>query len=174
MYIRHGILYFKSESLDPNEFLADAEAIFSTGDKIIVDKEFNFPLFWSNLSVTASYEYSYTCIDYTEEICSPTTRQNIKDIGELKKDIKELKEDIDVLDPENVKVLENRINEIEQLLPEWESPTVDLGLPSGLLWADRNVGAESPEDPGLYFQWGDTVGYTAEQVANGEKSFSSN
>ena len=41
---------------------------------------------------------------------------------------------------------------------------VDLGLPSGLKWADRNVGAESPEDNGLYFQWGDTVGYTADQV----------
>ena len=41
---------------------------------------------------------------------------------------------------------------------------VDLGLPSGLKWADRNVGASSPEDYGLYFQWGDTVGYTAEQV----------
>lgn len=50
---------------------------------------------------------------------------------------------------------------------------VDLGLPSGLLWADRNIGASSPEDAGLYFQWGDTVGYTAEQVANGEKAFSS-
>ena len=37
---------------------------------------------------------------------------------------------------------------------------VDLGLPSGLLWATCNVGAESPEEPGLYFQWGDTVGYT--------------
>ena len=49
---------------------------------------------------------------------------------------------------------------------------VDLGLPSGLLWADRNVGAESPEDYGLYFQWGDTVGYTADQVTNGEKAFS--
>lgn len=32
---------------------------------------------------------------------------------------------------------------------------VDLGLPSGTKWADRNVGATSPEDPGLYFQWGD-------------------
>lgn len=32
---------------------------------------------------------------------------------------------------------------------------VDLGLPSGLLWADRNVGAASPESTGLYFQWGD-------------------
>ena len=41
---------------------------------------------------------------------------------------------------------------------------VDLGLPSGLKWADRNVGAASPEDNGLYFQWGDTVGYTADQV----------
>lgn len=48
---------------------------------------------------------------------------------------------------------------------------VDLGLPSGTLWADRNIGAESPEDSGLYFQWGDTVGYTLEQVANGEKVF---
>lgn len=50
---------------------------------------------------------------------------------------------------------------------------VDLGLPSGRLWADRNIGATSPEDYGLYFQWGDTIGYTAEQVANGEKVFSS-
>ena len=48
---------------------------------------------------------------------------------------------------------------------------VDLGLPSGLKWADRNVGAVSPEDVGLYFQWGDTVGWTKEQIANGDKVF---
>lgn len=36
---------------------------------------------------------------------------------------------------------------------------VDLGLPSGLLWADRNVGAVRPEGTGLYFQWGDIKGY---------------
>ena len=29
----------------------------------------------------------------------------------------------------------------------------------GPYWADRNVGASSPEDYGLYFWWGDTVGY---------------
>lgn len=33
---------------------------------------------------------------------------------------------------------------------------VDLGLPSGLLWATRNVGASSPEDYGAYFAWGET------------------
>ena len=36
---------------------------------------------------------------------------------------------------------------------------VDLGLPSGLKWASCNVGAEKPEDFGLYFAWGETEGY---------------
>ena len=31
---------------------------------------------------------------------------------------------------------------------------VDLDLPSGLLWAKCNVGADSPEDYGWYFMWG--------------------
>ncbi|MCQ2195454.1 MAG: hypothetical protein MJZ28_10950 [Paludibacteraceae bacterium] len=33
---------------------------------------------------------------------------------------------------------------------------VDLGLPSGLLWATYNVGATSPEGYGDYFAWGET------------------
>ena len=36
---------------------------------------------------------------------------------------------------------------------------VDLGLPSGTLWADRNVGADTPEDYGDYFAWGETKGF---------------
>ena len=48
---------------------------------------------------------------------------------------------------------------------------VDLGLPSGLKWATCNVGASSPEQAGLYFAWGETTGYTAEQVKSGERSF---
>lgn len=51
----------------------------------------------------------------------------------------------------------------EQLVDSTPS-LIDLGLPSGLLWADRNIGAASPEDAGLYFQWGDTVGYTADET----------
>lgn len=45
---------------------------------------------------------------------------------------------------------------------------IDLGLPSGTLWADRNIGADSPEDAGLYFQWGDTQGWRADQCSTGE------
>ncbi len=33
---------------------------------------------------------------------------------------------------------------------------VDLGLPSGLLWATCNVGADSPGDYGNYYAWGET------------------
>lgn len=33
---------------------------------------------------------------------------------------------------------------------------VDLGLPSGTLWATCNVGADKPEDSGDYFAWGET------------------
>lgn len=42
---------------------------------------------------------------------------------------------------------------------------VEIG---GLKWATMNVGANSITDAGLYFQWGDTQGYTADQVGSGE------
>ena len=52
---------------------------------------------------------------------------------------------------------------------------VDFGLPSGTKWATQNVGARKPSDYGLYFQWGDTQGWTADQVGTGEgkKKFAS-
>ena len=35
---------------------------------------------------------------------------------------------------------------------------VDLGLPSGTLWADKNVGASNESDNGILFIWGDITG----------------
>ena len=43
-------------------------------------------------------------------------------------------------------------NNYEKKQPEY----VDLGLPSGLLWATCNVGANTPEGYGDYFAWGET------------------
>jgi hypothetical protein len=40
--------------------------------------------------------------------------------------------------------------------PQVEHEYVDLGLPSGTLWATCNVGANSPEGYGDYFAWGET------------------
>lgn len=53
-------------------------------------------------------------------------------------------------------------NDVEQLgedEPEKNTDTkeyVDLGLPSGTLWATCNVGAKSPEELGSLFAWGET------------------
>ena len=43
------------------------------------------------------------------------------------------------------------------LNPVKEHEWVDLGLPSGTLWATMNVGANSPEDYGAYYAWGETA-----------------
>lgn len=42
---------------------------------------------------------------------------------------------------------------------------VEIG---GLKWATMNIGASQPSDYGLHFQWGDTQGYTADQLGSGE------
>ena len=53
----------------------------------------------------------------------------------------------------------------EEIEEEPETPTingheyVDLGLPSGLLWATCNLGANSPEAYGDYYAWGVTETY---------------
>ena len=46
----------------------------------------------------------------------------------------------------------------EDLSPEG-TEAVDLGLPSGIKWANMNIGATKPSDSGLYFAWGETTGY---------------
>ena len=43
---------------------------------------------------------------------------------------------------------------------------VDLGLPSGLLWATRNVGATSLGDYGDYFAWGETTPKSSSEWSN--------
>jgi hypothetical protein len=53
------------------------------------------------------------------------------------------------------------------------TPSHDYVEIDGIKWATMNVGANSVTDTGLYFQWGDTQGYTAAQVGceDGKKCF---
>lgn len=37
---------------------------------------------------------------------------------------------------------------------------IDLGLPSGTLWTDRNLGADAPEETGDYYRFGETIPFT--------------
>ena len=61
------------------------------------------------------------------------------------------------------------------LYAQWGAPTsgtenghewVDLGLPSGLLWATCNVGASVPEGYGSYYSWGETTTKSAYASSN--------
>ncbi len=58
----------------------------------------------------------------------------------------------------DISIVLNQVNMMPEvtvaLVPEHEY--VDLGLPSGLLWATCNVGADAPEEYGDYFAWGET------------------
>ena len=45
---------------------------------------------------------------------------------------------------------------ISAQVEEFQMEYVDLGLPSGTLWATCNVGAKSPEQIGTFYAWGET------------------
>lgn len=51
------------------------------------------------------------------------------------------------------------------------TPSHDYVEIGGIKWATMNIGASTIYDTGLYFQWGDTQGYNAEQVSGGQKYF---
>ena len=63
------------------------------------------------------------------------------------------------------------LNERNETLPEGAA-AVDLGLPSGTLWANMNIGATSETDYGTYFAWGETTGYTEGAESNPKTDFS--
>ena len=58
-----------------------------------------------------------------------------------------------------IATLNTRITELESELKKKSASkycdVIDLGLPTGTLWADRNIGASSPEEAGYYFAWGE-------------------
>lgn len=54
-----------------------------------------------------------------------------------------------------------------------EHPYIDLGLPSGTLWATYSIGAKKPEDYGDYFAWGEittkeTYNWNTYRYCNGD------
>ena len=76
------------------------------------------------------------------------------------------------------------IEENITLYAQWMIPTgqqgghyyVDLGLPSGTLWATCNVGAVNPTDYGDYFAWGETTvkeiyNWTTYRYCNGDERY---
>ncbi len=68
-----------------------------------------------------------------------------------------------VLYKTNGETIKFNVSELDSLVFEEVEPVneetheyVDLGLPSGTLWATCNIGSEAPEAYGDYFSWGET------------------
>lgn len=60
-------------------------------------------------------------------------------------------------------LIDNLQKQIDELKGPYEY--IDLGLSSGTKWANMNIGATKETDYGLFFQWGDTVGYDESTAA---------
>ena len=78
----------------------------------------------------------------------------------------------------NIYTYENAIKKYHELLAVVDGNyiMIDLGLPSGTLWADRNIGATDIYDGGKLFQWGDPTPYdipehTGTNINEGQKMF---
>ena len=56
----------------------------------------------------------------------------------------------------NKQVVKFSVTEVDSIVFSELDDWVDLGLPSGTLWATCNLGASSPEEYGDYFAWGET------------------
>lgn len=70
---------------------------------------------------------------------------------------------------------ENAIKKYHELLAlNSNYKMIDLGLTSGTLWADRNIGATDIYDGGKLFQWGDPTPYDIPEHTEGQKMFSWN
>lgn len=82
-----------------------------------------------------------------------------KVIGDVGKDIKKGDKNITwrVLEEFEKFDYDNVCFKVEEYFTENGHEYVDLGLPSGTLWATCNVGAKSSLDCGDYFAWGETI-----------------
>ena len=74
------------------------------------------------------------------------------------------------------KIYYKQVSDMEYYPLTWEDYNtingheyVDLGLPSGLLWATCNVGAETPEEYGNYYAWGMTETYSSSNCSTDDK-----
>ena len=70
----------------------------------------------------------------------------------------------------NIYTYENAIKKYHELLAfaDGNYKKIDLDLPSGTLWADRNIGATDIYDGGKLFQWGDPTPYDIPEHTNGK------
>lgn len=146
-------LWFLAESIgldmiDSFMLLAKARIISGKINKQMHSRRFEseFLVFKKSLSKKISY-LSFADDALTDKLLDGFRRNNVARTRKTADKVERKEEKADVKE------------EMKEFVWDGED-TVDLGLPSGTIWQTYNLGGSKPEDFGLYYQWGDTKGYT--------------
>lgn len=112
---------------------------------IPMEKKRSGALLWSSSLYLDSYSENASCLLLSdrEKVCGSMTRYT----------------------PNPIRPVRSKVG--TPFVPQYIEPDyVDLGLPSGTLWATCNLGATSPEETGYYFTWGETIPCDAQNSHN--------
>lgn len=106
-------------------------------------------------------------------VAASATAQNTAIVGDMDGDGKLSARDVTLLVNTILGVSPERLLRLADGETPWPDVSttdvyeyVDLGLPSGTLWATCNIGASAPEDCGDFFAWGETQAKTTFEWSN--------
>lgn len=143
--------------VDKSDSRAESLTTYAISAKIITED--NMVVYGPGIEmyymIQESYKYLMVEIDYDKLFCINGVIQTAESlIGDQFDDIQRVPKDI-----------------FYSIGSSIVFPFVDLGLPSGALWATRNMGATNPEDSGLFFGWGETTGKLPQNYYYGNYKF---
>ncbi len=116
----------------------------------------------SDLTLTAKWKIKTFTVTFNTDGGSEVAAQTVEDGKSATKPEDPTKEGFYFLgwyEGENVYEFTQPVSDDLTVTAKWMEKTeydVDLGLPSGTIWATCNVGAQNPWDYGDYFAWGET------------------
>ena len=140
----------------PHVILGDQENGFVRGDLM----DANAILEFMNQKIAELVNNAPETLDTLKELADAIEENGVADLvtkGQLEAALSTKADEEDLLDYVN----KSDMSAIDANGHEY----IEIG---GIKWATMNIGANSVTDTGLYFQWGDTQGYTASQVGSGE------
>lgn len=154
----------------PND--GDRNGIFITLDQLKFDTKNNKPYYYDAEKEYFLKNQDKVVLREKQELDLQTVLEGLERREQQKKERKELREAKKAEEKVNLETVVDVVAEEKVVLPDAvkveqeEKKTlgkinangheyVDLGLPSGTLWATCNVGANSPEEYGDHFAWGE-------------------
>lgn len=154
----------------PND--GNRNGIFITLDQLKFDTKNNKPYYYDAEKEYFLKHQDKVVLREKQELDLQTILEGLERREQQKKELKKLREAKKAEEKVNIENVADVVADDKVVLPDTVNAEpeekkalgkinangheyVDLGLPSGTLWATCNVGANSPEEYGDYFAWGE-------------------